>query len=467
MHPLFGQLSEIFKAGVHRVNPYDLITGIISLEKSVLKIEADNFHRSFDLEKVEEIVVIGAGKATARMALAMEHILGPRITNGVIVVKYGHTEALEIIRCIEAGHPLPDENGVRGAGEILSLAEKTTEKTLVFTLISGGGSALMPNPCGHRVENRDIRFSLKEKQSVTRHLLECGATINEINCIRKHLSGIKGGNLARAIYPAISVNLILSDVVGDSLDVIASGPTVPDPTGYGDVMAIIEKYGLADKMPEKMMGLVRLGIQGLLPETPKPGDRVFNNSTSVLIGTNFLSLEAAAAKADSLGFKSIILSSQITGEAREVAKVLYGIGKDARRHNLLGSGNLCIIFGGETTVTIRGKGKGGRNQELALAFLAEMESNPADAEGIYFLSASTDGNDGPTDAAGAFASKELLKLADAAGCRINDYLKDNNAYVFFDRIGHLLKTGPTNTNVCDLQIMLIIRQSGRRPMRNQ
>ena len=180
--------------------------------------------------------------------------------------------------------------------------------------------------------------------------MECGATINEINCIRKHLSGIKGGNLAKAIYPATSVNLILSDVVGDNLDAIASGPTVPDPTGYDDVMSIIDKYSLADKMPKKMMELVRLGMEGTLPETPKPGDPVFNNSANVLIGTNFLSLKAAATEADSLGFTSVILSSQITGEAREVAKVLYGIGKDARKHNLLGSGNLCIITGGEIII---------------------------------------------------------------------------------------------------------------------
>ena len=185
MHPHFEQLSEIFRAGVKRVDPYDLVTGAVSLEGSSLRVKTEDINQSFDLEKTERLVVIGTGKATARMALAMEHILGSRISDGIIVVKYGHTEPLETIRCIEAGHPIPDENGVKGAGEILALAEKTTEKTLVFTLISGGGSALMPYPCGHRVKNRHLNFTLKEKQSVTRHLLECGATINEINCIRK------------------------------------------------------------------------------------------------------------------------------------------------------------------------------------------------------------------------------------------------------------------------------------------
>jgi hydroxypyruvate reductase len=287
--------------------------------------------------------------------------------------------------------------------------------------------------------------------------LECGATIQEINCIRKHLSAIKGGQLARTIYPATTISLILSDVVGDSLDAIASGPTVPDPTSYADVKAILEKYGLAAKMPDKLMALIRLGLEGQVPETPKPGDPLFANSTDILIGTNYLSLQAAAQQASQLGFTPIVLSSQITGEAREVAKVLYGIGKDARKRQLLGPGDLCILSGGETTVTIRGTGKGGRNQEMALAFLAEMESSPAEAAGIFFLSAATDGNDGPTDAAGAYASIELLELAKTSGCDINACLNDNDAYTFFDRIGHLLKTGPTNTNVCDLQIMLVTR----------
>ncbi len=457
MHPRCDQLTEIFTAGVNQVDPYTLVNKAVRLEKSVLKIDTDGFSQSFDLEHIEKVVVVGAGKATARMALAIEHICGDKITSGCIVVKYGHTETLEYIRSVEAGHPIPDEKGVLGSREILSLCAKADEKTLVLNLISGGGSALLPNPCRYQVAGRELALTLFEKQTVTRHLLECGATINEINCIRKHLSGIKGGQLARAIFPAPSISLILSDVVGDSLDAIASGPTVPDPTSYTDVIEIIDKYALTAKMPESMMELVHLGIAGTLPETPKPGDPLFNASVNVLIGTNYLSLQAASRRADRLGFTPLILSSQITGEAREVARVLYGIGKDAKKRRLLGSGDLCIISGGETTVTIRGSGKGGRNQEMALAFLAEMESNPADADGIYFLSAATDGNDGPTDAAGACVSKELLELARAAGCNIPTYLNDNNAYAFFDRIGYLLKTGPTNTNVCDLQVMLITR----------
>lgn len=451
------QLTDIFMAGVKGVDPYTLVTGSMHLDKSILKIGLDGSNKTFDLEKIENLLVVGAGKATARMALAIEHICGDRITRGCIVVKYGHTEPLKYIRSIEAGHPVPDDKGVLGSQEILALCEKADTKTLILNLISGGGSALLPSPCRHRIAGQDLVLSLEEKQTVTRQLLACGAAISEINCIRKHLSGIKGGQLSRAIFPATSVNLILSDVVGDNLDAIASGPTVPDPTRWADVRAIIDKYALAEKMPPKILELVRLGTDGGLPETPKPGDPLFNNSVNALIGTNYLCLKAAARQARRLGFVPVILSSQITGEAREVAKVLYGIGKDARRRKLLGSGNLCILSGGETTVTLRGSGRGGRNQEMALAFLAEMESSPAQADGIYFLSGATDGNDGPTDAAGACVSKELLDLVREADCDINAYLKNNNAYGFFDRIGHLLKTGPTNTNVCDLQVMLVMR----------
>lgn len=457
MHASCQQLTEIFTAGVDRVDPYALVTAAVRFEKPVLTIDTEDTQRSFDLAGKNSLFVVGAGKATARMALAIEHICGPEITAGCIVVKDGHTEPLSHIRTLEAAHPVPDKRGVLGSREVLSLCAKADANTLVLNLMSGGGSALLPSPCRYRAGGRDIVLTLSEKQAVTRRLLACGAAIDEINCLRKHLSGIKGGQLARVISPAASFSLILSDVVGDRLDAIASGPTVPDPTTYADVKAIIDKYDLADKLPPKVMELVDLGLAGSLPETPKPGDPVFRNAANLLIGTNYLSLQAAAQRARRQGFTPVILSSQITGEAREVARVLYGIAKDARQRQLFGSGNLCIICGGETTVTIRGNGKGGRNQEMALAFLAEMERCPAEADGIYFLSGATDGNDGPTDAAGACVSKELLEYARAAGLNINAYLHDNNAYPFFDRMGHLLKTGPTNTNVCDLQLMLVIQ----------
>ena len=438
-----------------RVDPYTLVCESVRLADSRLTIGTEGNQKVFDLAAWDHLIVIGAGKATARMALAIEHICGEKISDGCIVVKYGHTETLQYIRVVEAGHPIPDENGVHGAREIMSLCSTANARTLVINLISGGGSALLPLPCRHQTSGHAIALSLNDKQTVTRLLLECGANINEINCIRKHLSGIKGGQLARAIAPATSVSLILSDVVGDSLDAIASGPTVPDPTSYTDVRLILDKYRLTPEIPEKLRELVRLGLAGVLPETPKPGDPLFANTTNFLAGTNFLSLQAAARRACQLGYKPVILSSQITGEAREVAKVFYGIGKDARKYGLLGEGDLCLIAGGETTVTIRGGGKGGRNQEMALAFLAEIFGSPEDAEGLFFLSAATDGNDGPTDAAGACVHRGLLALVQAADCDINAYLNDNDAYAFFDRIDCLIKTGPTNTNVCDLQLMLV------------
>lgn len=455
MPPHCDHLKQIFTAGVERVDPYALVCKSVQLVDSRLTIESNGNQKVFDLNDWDNLIVIGAGKATARMALAIEHICKDRISSGCIVVKYGHTETLQYVRALEAGHPIPDENGVKGAREIMSLCSAADVRTLVINLISGGGSALLPLPCRHQVPGHDMALSLNDKQTVTRLLLECGATINEINCIRKHLSGIKGGQLARAIAPATCVSLILSDVVGDRLDAIASGPTVPDPTSYADVGRILDKYRLTDDLPDKLLDLVRLGQAGSLPETPKPGDPLFASTTNFLIGTNFLSLKAAARQARQLGYQPVILSSQITGEAREVAKVFYAIGKDARKHRLLGAGDLCIIAGGETTVTIQGRGKGGRNQEMALAFLAEIAGSPGDAEGLVFLSAATDGNDGPTDAAGACVHKGLLTLAQAADCDIIAYLNDNNAYAFFDRIDCLFKTGPTNTNVCDLQLMLV------------
>jgi hydroxypyruvate reductase len=398
---------------------------------------------------------LGAGKATAKMALAMEEILGEWITEGVIAVKYDHVENLQRVQCIEAGHPIPDENGLRASCRIAALARSADEKTLVITLISGGGSALMPLPIESRQNGETLSVSLSEKQEVTAILLACGATINEINCLRKHLSLIKGGRLARMIHPAVSLNLILSDVVGDDLDVIASGPTTHDNSTFSDVNAIVDKYGIGDRLPASVRRVFRLGAQGQIPDTPSSGDPVFERVDNLLIGTNFLSLQAAAQKARELGLEAVILSSQIVGEAREVAKVLCGIAKDAQKQNLFGPRPLCIIAGGETTVTLLGKGKGGRNQEMALAFLAEIEKRPETTRGIYFLSASTDGNDGPTDAAGAFACNELLDSAHQKGLFPNPYIKASDAYHFFEGVNGLLKTGPTNTNVCDIQLILL------------
>ncbi len=448
-------LEQIFRAAVERVDPERLIKKSMTLKGDILSVDTDESHIEQDLSQFDKIVAIGCGKATAKMARAAESILQDRIDAGVICVKYGHSVPLTCIRTIEAGHPVPDQNGLTASRLITDIARQADEKTLVITLISGGGSALIPYPFRGEVDGESVGISLAEKQTVTRTLLECGAVINEINCLRKHLSLIKGGGLAKMIYPAASLNLILSDVVDDSLDAIASGPTTWDKSTFADVARIIAKYDIETRLPASARRLFTLGCQGKIPDTPEQDDQVFARVHNLLIGTNYMSLQAAAEKARALGFHPLVLSSQIIGEAREVARVYCGIGKDAKRKNLLGRKPLCLIAGGETTVTLTGSGKGGRNQEMALAFLSEIEQHPEATRGIYFLSASTDGNDGPTDAAGAFACNEILEEATAKGLRAIEFLKNNDAYSFFDAVGYLLKTGPTNTNVCDIQLMLI------------
>jgi len=313
----------------------------------------------------------------------------------------------------------------------------------------------MPYPAEYEDGDRAVRISLAQKQAVTRLLLDCGATINEINCVRKHLSQIKGGRLAEMLYPATVVSLILSDVVGDSLDVIASGPTTGDSTAFADVAAVMAKYDLDEKLPDAVRAYIDLGLSGTVPDTPDGSHPAFSKVDNLLIGTNYLSLQAAAEAARTLGYTTVVLSSQVIGEAREVARVLCGIAKDAKKHGLLGPLPLCLICGGETTVTIRGDGTGGRNQEMALAFLVEMGLSPAETAGIHFLAAATDGDDGPTDAAGAFAHHGIMTAALKAGLSAAAFLKNNDAYHFFDRTGGLLKTGPTNTNVCDIQVIII------------
>ena len=442
------ELTEIFTAAVKRVDPESMILNQCSLENGVLRITLPEGSFEYRLPDYERIIVIGAGKATARMAKAIEKLLGDYLTEGIIAVKYGHTEELQKIRIIESGHPVPDENSVRAAEDIIALAKTADEKTLVINLISGGGSALLCMP----YRSDDWQCSLEDKQAATRLLLECGAEIAEINTIRKHLSGIKGGRLAEAIYPAVSLNLILSDVIGDRLDSIASGLTVPDNSTFSDAVNIIEKYKIKKKLPTSAARIIMFGESGEISETPKPGSRIFEKSGNVLIGTNLAALKSAEEAAKKLGYNTVVLTSQVTGEASEAAKFYLGIARDIKRDLGMLPRPACIIAGGETTVTIKGGGLGGRNQEMALAFLNELRDTPQ----IYFLSGGTDGNDGPTDAAGAFAAAELFTAGSNAGLKIQSYLDNNDSYNYFKQAGGLLITGPTNTNVCDVQIILVV-----------
>jgi len=448
-------LTSIFSAGLTRVDPYAMIKSRVSLEGDTLVVDMEDGRDIINLAPYKRILLLGLGKASAPMARAFEEILGERLTKGLVVVKYGHTDALSRVEQIESGHPVPDENGVAGARRLAELAACADEATLVITCISGGGSALTPSPLSLDTQGGPIALTLTDKQKTTQALLACGADIGEINCLRKHLSGLKGGRLLKLLAPAKSLNFILSDVVGDNLQTIASGATVADTTTYADAVAIVDKYGIRDKLPPSVLKTLELGAKGLIPETVKPGDPVLALSTNILIGTNRTALLAAADKARSLGYHVAALTCVLTGEAREAAKFQAAIAADTRASNLLVAKPACILLGGETTVTLSGHGKGGRNQEMALAFLAEMAKDPLEGQHIHYLAASTDGTDGPTDAAGAFATTELLAKARAKGLSIAKALKENDSYHFFEAIDGLHKTGPTMTNVCDLQIILV------------
>ena len=400
-------------------------------------------HRSYHLSRYKNLYILGSGKATAPMAAAIENIIDEKITGGIITVKLGHVADLKHINLIEAGHPIPDENGIRGASAILNLAKIAKEDDLILCLISGGGSALLPFPYNG--------LTLKNKQDTIKILLSCGATIHEINTIRKHISKIKGGRLAQAVYPATLVTLMLSDVVGDDLDVIASGPTVPDSSSFYDCKNIFRKYNIIDKIPQNILNHIESGISGEIDETPKPHDPVFDKTYNLIIGNNFESLMSAKEKAESLGYNVLILSSMIEGETRFIAQVHGAIARE-----IIKTGNplplpACILSGGETTVTISGNGFGGRNQEFALSASIDISGK----KNIVMLSGGTDGTDGPTDAAGAFSDTFTLKRAEEMGLNPYRFLANNDSYHFFQKLGDLFITGPTNTNVMDLRIVLV------------
>lgn len=448
-------LDSIFRAGLERVDPYKVIEDHVRLEGSRLKVEMKGEMHEVDLDRFKRIFIIGAGKATAPMAKVFENILGDRLDKGVIVVKYGHTVPLEKVETVESGHPVPDEQGVRGAGEVISLAKEAGEDTLVITLVSGGGSALLPAPMSYEAEGRRVVLSLEDKQQTTKALLRCGADITEINCIRKHLSGLKGGRLLQHIAPATCLSFILSDVVGDDLSSIASGMTAVDPTTFEDALGIIEKYGIADSVPAKVMQTLEYGRKGVIAETLKADGEAAALSTNILIGTLAQAMAAAGEKAAGLGYNVVRLTSRVTGDAGETARILAAIAADTAGSELLSNKPACVISGGEPVVKLTGEGKGGRNQEMALVFLKEIQAHPELFEGVTFLAASTDGNDGPTDAAGAFASIEVLEKSKEKGLSIRDYLSRNDSYHFHEALDSLYKTGPTNTNVCDLHVMLV------------
>ena len=433
------KILDVLTTALQSVDPAEAIRRCVRRDGDVLSVG----ERTYDLRRYERIHVIGGGKASSAMASAIEEIAGDRIAEGIVNVKYGYTANTDKIRLNEAGHPLPDENGLRGSQRMLELAQQAGPDDLVLCLISGGGSALMPLPVDG--------VSLSDLKAVTDALLRCGATINEINAIRKHLSQLKGGNLARAAHPAEIVSLILSDVVGNPLDVIASGPTVPDASTFADVLQIIEKYDLTDRLPTPVSERFRRGARGEIADTPKAGDDIFERAYNLIIASNGIAAEAAVRKAEQLGFHTLLLSTYVEGEAREVAKVFAAIGREIVASGRPVAPPACVIAGGETTVTVRGDGTGGRNQELALSAAMEIEG----LENVTIVGLATDGTDGPTDATGAIADGNTVGRAREMGLSPLACLMRNDAYHFFDALGDLLITGPTNTNVNDLTFVFV------------
>jgi glycerate 2-kinase len=439
-----SEAEEIFKSSVKAVDPYSAVKRFVRVEGNSLILSVkDQTMVKLDLTKYDRISIVGGGKATAPMARAIEDLFGEKIHQGLINVKYGFTQPLTITKITEANHPLPDQNGVKGTKKILDFLQSAGEKDLIFSLISGGGSALLPQPAG--------KISLSEKQELTSSLLSCGASIDEINTVRKHISSSKGGQMARAAYPATTVNLMLSDVVGDKMDVIASGPFTPDSSTFKEVLGIFNKYDLKD-VSTTIREHIMAGIEGQIPETPKANDPVFEPVFNIIVGSNILALEAAREKAQALGYGTLILSSAVEGETREVALVHSAIAKEIVRTGRPIPPPACIISGGETTVTIRGKGLGGRNQEFGLAAAMDLVDLPPR---VVILSGGTDGNDGPTDAAGAVVDPFTVKRGKAVGMRAAHFLNDNDAYHFFEKTKDLLMTGPTNTNVMDVRLVLV------------
>jgi hydroxypyruvate reductase len=430
---------QIFQAGLQAVDPVEAIERHIRIEKDLLFIG----DRQFDLKDFDRIVVVGAGKAVAPMAKAVEDLLEDRISDGVIVVKDEHGLPLKKIKVCEASHPVPDERGVKGTEEILSLVKKAGERDLVICLISGGGSALLIAPVG------DI--SLEDKQNATKLLLACGATIHEFNTVRKHLSRAKGGRLAQMAYPSTVTSLILSDVVGDDLDVIASGPTVPDSSTFDDAEQILKGYGVWDQLASTVRSHLAKGSAGQIEDTPKSDNAAFQKCSQVLVGTNLQALKAASKTAEKLGYRPLILSSKVEGEAREVAKFYTAIAREVLSSEYPLKPPVCVLAGGETTVTLTGEGRGGRNQEFALAAALAI----AGLDNVVILSGGTDGTDGPTDAAGAIADGTTVARALEKDLVPKDFLRRNDSYNFFQKLEDLLMTGPTRTNVMDMYMLLI------------
>jgi len=431
-------MEQIFNAAVQSVLPGKMISDQVSVSDSTLVITGIQF----SLNDIDCIYIIGAGKASALMAKEIESILGKHITEGHVVVKYGHSCELKYIKVTEAGHPIPDNNSVIAAGEILKIANKATAKDIVICLLSGGGSALLTD-CPDSI-------TLAEIIILNNLLLKSGADIKEINTVRKHLSNMKGGQLAKAVYPAALISLILSDVIGDSIDVIASGPTAHDSTTYQDAMTVLTKYNLLREVPLSIINYLKKGIKGLHPDTPDSDSKYLKTTSNLIIGSNKIALKAAQNKSKEMGLSSIIVTDRLEGDSVKAADYIIETAITFQKDENIQK-PVCLLFGGETTIRINGNGTGGRNQHFALSAALMLK----DKKGITLLSAGTDGNDGPTNAAGAMVDSTTNEVALQLNLNIEKYLQEFDSFHFFQKAGGHIITGPTMTNVMDVMIVVV------------
>lgn len=448
-------IQSIFEAALVAVDPAVAVRRALQRQGEALIVR----DRSYDLAAFARIIVVGAGKAGAPMAQAVEAILGGRITGGCVVVKYGHeatgSAGTSSVGIAQAGHPVPDQAGLEAGAEVLVWAEEAGAGDLVICLLSGGGSALL--------EALAPGLTLTDLQTTTGLLLASGASIGEVNTLRKRLSLVKGGQLARAIAPATLITLVLSDVVGSPIEAIASGPTVPDSTTWADAWAVVERYGLLERLPVAVRQRLQAGLAGMLPETPKAGDPIFDRNQTVIVADNARAAEAARGEAARQGYQAMIVTTFLEGEAREAAKFAVALAREVQTHHRPCTPPACLILGGETTVTLTDcahPGRGGRNQELALAAAISL----AGSEGIMIASLGTDGSDGPTDAAGGLVDGQTVARGLALEMDAASYLRRHDAYPYLDATGALVRTGPTRTNVNDLVLVLV--EEGSRPRRD-
>lgn len=435
------QLEVLFSAAVDAVAPCRLITRVAKVDKGHLLVqEQKEDSRTLIFPLTGRIFVIGAGKGAGFLAHGIETLLGKHLTGGIVVIPAGQTIELEQLTIVNGEHPLPGRGSLRGAEEIFELLAKTQASDLICCCLTGGASSLLASPV--------VGISLEDKLLVNQLLLSCGADIHEVNTVRKHLSRVKGGGLARWSFPATMVGFILSDVIDDDLSTIGSGPTVPDPSTFHDAWKVLERYILLDQVPSSVLAYLSAGRNGALSETPKPGDEVFTRTHNVLIGSNRLALEAAAAVARNSGFTPQVALMPLSGDTSEAARRFAYI-----LRSILATicEPTCVLAGGETTVRVTGQGKGGRNQEFALVVAQEL----AGEESWALLSAGTDGIDGPTNAAGAFVDGRSVARAEQKGLDPSDFLRENDTYTFFAALGDLFTPGPTGTNVMDVKIALL------------